>query len=85
MPGKNGRLPKDNRALQSLVRLLHRTHQSWFINAIPSDGFRLGDSTAYLTPVGTYCLPDFTENHIPNQLLPMPQADVGDDESVPQK
>ena len=26
IPGKNGRIPKDNRALQSLVRLLHRTH-----------------------------------------------------------
>ena len=82
MPGKNGRLPKDNRALQSLVRLLHRTHKSWFANVIPSDGFRLGDSIAYLKPVGTYCLPEFVENNIPNQLLPMQQGEVGADELV---
>ena len=72
MPGKNGRLPKDNRALQSLVRLLHRTHKTCFANAIPTDGFRLGASADYLKPVGTYCLPNFTEKSTPNQLLPQP-------------
>ena len=82
MPGKNGRFPKDNRALQSLVRLLHRTHKSWFANVIPADGFRLGDSTAYLRPVGTYCLPGFIEDNIPNQMLPVQQLDVGAEELV---
>ncbi len=86
MPGKNGRPPKDNRALQSLVRLLHRTHKNWFANAIPSvipsDGFRLGESTGYLKPVGTYCLPDFAENNIPNQLLPRPTLKKRADEPI---
>ena len=77
MPGKNGRLPKDNRALQSLVRLLHRTHKTCFANAIPTDGFRLGASADYLKPVGTYCLPNFTENSTPNQLLPQPALPNG--------
>ena len=77
MPGKNGRLPKDNRALQSLVRLLHRTHKTCFANAIPTDGFRLGASADYLKPVGTYCLPNFTENSTPNQLPPQPALPNG--------
>ena len=77
MPGKNGGLPKDNRALQSLVRLLHRTHKTCFANAIPTDGFRLGASAEYLKPIGTYCLPKFTENSIPNQLLPQPALPTG--------
>ena len=42
MPGKNGRVPKDNRSLQSLVRLLHGTHRHLFGRAIQTDGFRLG-------------------------------------------
>ncbi len=77
MPGKNGRIPKDNRALQSLVRLLHRTHKSLVDNAIPTDGFRLGNSVTHLRPVGSYCLPGFNENNIiPNQLLPSPKRDL---------
>ena len=76
MPGKNGRIPKDNRALQSLVRLLHRTHKSLVDNAIPTDGFRLGNSIPHLRPVGTYCVPGFNENNIPNLLLPSPRRDL---------
>ncbi len=30
MPGKDGQVKKDNRALNSLVRLLHRKHQELF-------------------------------------------------------
>ena len=41
MPGKNGRIPKDNRSLQSLVRLLHRTHKRLFDGTLQTDGFRL--------------------------------------------
>ena len=70
MPGKNGRIPKDNRALQSLVRLLHRTHRCLRDHTIPADGFRLVDSPGNLRPFGTYCLPSFDDNDIPNQLLP---------------
>ncbi len=70
MPGKNGRIPKDNRALQSLVRLLHRTRKCLFDNTVPTDGFRLGDSATDLSPVGTYRLPGFNANDVPNQLLP---------------
>ena len=70
MPGKNGRIPKDNRALQSLVRLLHRTHRCLRDNTVSADGFRLGDSANHPRPVGTYCLPGFDDNNIPNQLLP---------------
>ena len=41
MPGKDGRLPKDNRSLNSLVRLLHRTHHRLFDGLPRSDGFVL--------------------------------------------
>ena len=64
------------------MRLLHRTHKTWFANAIPTDGFRLGESAGYLKPVGTYCLPNFDENSTPNQLLPRPALPKRADESL---
>ena len=83
MPGKNGRIPKDNRALQSLVRLLHRTHKCFRDHAIPTDGFRLVDSPDTLWPFGTYCLPSFDDNDIPNQLLPSSKQLVEAEELCP--
>ena len=41
MPGKDGRLKKDNRSLNSLVRLLHRTHHHLFDGLPRSNGFVL--------------------------------------------
>ena len=41
MPGKDGRLPKDNRSLNSLVRFLHCTHHRLFDGLPRSDGFVL--------------------------------------------
>lgn len=54
MPGKNGRIPKDNRSLQSFVRLLHRTHKRLFDCTLQTDGFRLDGGIADPCPVGTY-------------------------------
>ena len=76
IPGKNGRIPKDNRALQSLVRLLHRTHRCLRDNAVYADGFKLEDGVNRQMPIGTYCLPDFDDNNIPNQLLPPRKLDL---------
>ena len=71
MPGKNGRLPKDNRALQSLVRLLHRTHQHIFRHLEHSDGFRLTIQDRTPIPTHSNLVPPFNSNDIPHQLLPL--------------
>ena len=77
MPGKNGRIPKDNRSLQSLVRLLHRTHKCLFDGTLRTNGFRLDCSVADPCPVGAYQVPPFSVNDMPNQLLPKPSIEEG--------
>ena len=76
IPGKNGRIPKDNRVLQSLVRLLHRTHRCLRDNTVYADGFRLGNNANHQKSFGTYCLPGFDDNNIPNQLLPSQELEL---------
>ena len=71
MPGKNGRVPKDNRSLQSLVRLLHGTHRHLFGRAIQTDGFRLGACGDNPFSTLTHRVPPFSDSDVPNQLLPI--------------
>ena len=70
IPGKNGRIPKDNRALQSLVRLLHRTHRCLRDTTVYADGFKLDDGANRQMPTDICYLPNFEDNNVPNQLLP---------------
>ena len=71
MPRKNGRVPKDNRSLQSLLRLLHRTHQHLFRPLSHSDGFRLTIQDRNPTSLHATMIPPFNGNDIPHQLLPL--------------
>ena len=71
VPGKNGRMHQDNRSLQSLVRLLHRTHRHLFGQSIQSDGFRLSAHGRTPSSTHTYRVRPFCDNDIPNQLLPI--------------
>ncbi len=72
MPGKNGRIPKDNRSLQSLVRLLHRTHQHLFCHLPHSDGFRLTIQDSIPAPQHATMVPPLNDQDIPHGWLPQP-------------
>ena len=76
IPGKNGRIPKDNRALQSLVRLLHRTHSCLRDPTVQADGFKLDDGANRQMPTDIYHLPKFEDNKVPNQLLPSSKREL---------
>ena len=75
MPGKKGRIPKDNRSLQSLVRLLHHTHKRLFDGNLRTDGFRLDSGFDECVEDFAYQVPLFNCNDTPHQLLPQPQVD----------
>ena len=84
MPGRDDHAKKDNRLLNRLVRLLHRTHHGLFQGLPQVNGFRLSTEAGMKSTIqnGPVVLPSFEANVTQCETLDLNCAEYGELEAA---